>query len=78
MKRPITHSTRAAAYQEILPLAGNRQERAFKTLRERPGGLTAPLPISTISLNSPKWFSGFCPLLSQDCFAFCNPTSKFR
>jgi hypothetical protein len=38
---PITHQTRRAAYQAVLPLAANRQEKAFEALRERPGGLTA-------------------------------------
>ncbi len=38
---PITQQTRDAAYQRVLPLAANRQERAYEALRERPGGLTA-------------------------------------
>lgn len=37
----LTHQTRDAAYQHILPLAQNRQERAFQALRSHPGGLTA-------------------------------------
>lgn len=41
MTEPITHQTRRAAYQQVLPLANNRQEKAFEALREHPGGLTA-------------------------------------
>lgn len=38
----ITHETRGAAYQAVLPLAQNRMERAFECLRAHaPGGLTA-------------------------------------
>ncbi len=38
----ITRETRAAAYQAVLPLAANRQERAFECLRAHaPSGLTA-------------------------------------
>lgn len=37
----LTEQTRDAAYQRILPLAQNREERAFQALREHPGGLTA-------------------------------------
>jgi predicted ArsR family transcriptional regulator len=39
--RPITHQTRGASYQAILPLAHNRQETAYEALLAHPGGLTA-------------------------------------
>ncbi|MDD5301465.1 MAG: hypothetical protein PHS14_00035 [Elusimicrobia bacterium] len=39
--RTITEQTRDAAYQRILPLSQNRQEKAFEALRAHPGGLTA-------------------------------------
>ncbi len=38
---PITHQTRRAAFQAILPLAANQQEKAFEALRGHLGGLTA-------------------------------------
>lgn len=41
MTNPITRQTRDAAYQAVLPLAANRQEKAFEALRGRLGGLTA-------------------------------------
>lgn len=41
MTDPITHQTRRAAFQAILPLSMNRQERAYEALRGRIGGLTA-------------------------------------
>jgi hypothetical protein len=37
----ITEQTRDASYQRVLPLAANREERAYEALRTRPGGLTA-------------------------------------
>ena len=37
----ITQQTRDAAYQAVLPLAQNREERAFEALRGRLAGLTA-------------------------------------
>lgn len=42
MTNPITTATRAAAYQAVLPLAQNRQERAYEVLRAvAPSGMTA-------------------------------------
>lgn len=37
----LTQQTRDASFQRILPLAANRQEKAFECLCEHAGGLTA-------------------------------------
>jgi hypothetical protein len=52
----ITKETRDASYQRILPLAANRQEKAFEALRTRPGGLTAGelAELTGMGLNSAR------------------------
>lgn len=41
MSNPITHDTREAGYQAILPFAGNIRENVFEAVRAHHGGLTA-------------------------------------
>lgn len=61
----ITEQTRDAAYQRILPLAANRQERAFEALRAHPGGLTAGevAEATGLPLNSAR--SALCELMGS-------------
>lgn len=57
MTNPITTATRAAAYQAVLPLAANRQEKVYEILRAiAPAGLTAGeiAELSTMGLNNTR------------------------